>query len=192
MACSMCSKYLDEIARLREENENLKIQCMSDPLTGISNRSLFMDRLNQALEYQKRNKHYIAVIFIDLDGFKPINDAHGHNAGDFTLKIVAERLTKSVRKIDTVARYAGDEFAILLNQINNKNDVYHISEKILKTIQSSFVFDEKILNVGASIGVVVIEEPSSLSGTDVINYADMAMYKAKKTGKNKICYSEDV
>lgn len=188
----MCSHYENEIIRLKEENENLKIQCMRDPLTGINNRTLFMDRLTQALEYQKRNKHFIAVIFIDLDGFKPVNDTYGHSAGDHTLKVIAQRLLESVRKIDTVARYAGDEFAVLLNQINNKNDVCRISEKILAIVKKPFSYEGNTFSVGASIGVIIVKEPSSFSSTDIINYADSAMYKAKKSGKNRICYSEDL
>lgn len=156
-----------------------------DLLTGLPNRSLFTDRLQQMLVHAKRDTLHCALIFLDLDRFKPINDTLGHDIGDRVLKEVARRLHTAVRESDTVARIGGDEFVVLLPVIEDKIDARTVAEKILHVLEQPFKIGGHTLQIGSSIGIAVYPE----HGADEINLvknADTAMYQAKENGRNQV------
>lgn len=154
-----------------------------DTLTGIPNRLLFQDRLQQALAQAKRQQHALAVLFIDLDNFKTINDTHGHVVGDQLIRMAAERLTQCVRNADTVARLGGDEFVALLVNIKNPQDAESVAKKIISALAKIFVVKGHKLSISASIGVSLYPEDGEDTNT-LIKNADTAMYRAKQRGKN--------
>lgn len=160
-----------------------------DSLTGLFNRAAFHDRLERALERAQRHTGKVALLFIDLDGFKRVNDEEGHRAGDEVLRIVAQRLVHAVREHDTVARLGGDEFLVMLD-----TDVTHevpraIGQRIIDALCQPMVVDGRRLEVGASIGVAM--HPPLDGDIDVLmGRADQAMYMAKRTGKGRLAYAE--
>ena len=154
-----------------------------DVLTNLPNRSLFFDRLNQSIITAKRNQHGIALLFLDLDGFKGINDALGHHYGDLLLVKVAERLNFSVRESDTLARLGGDEFTLILNDARECEDVAVVAEKIIESINAPFDLQGHTVHVGASIGIARYPRDAVTKETLII-VADRAMYAAKNAGKN--------
>jgi diguanylate cyclase (GGDEF)-like protein len=175
-------------ARQRSE-ERLYQQANFDGLTGIANRTLFFDRLNMALEHATRHSNTLAILFIDIDGFKDVNDTYGHVAGDQLLAQIAARLKESVRAEDTVARLGGDEFAVLMPRLDKSRDVTHLASKVLKAVAQPFRVDAGEVTVSASVGVAL----SSDAGNDsarLVKCADMAMFRAKKLGKNGYCVFE--
>jgi diguanylate cyclase (GGDEF)-like protein len=155
-----------------------------DKLTSLPALQLCMDRLAIALSRARRDQSLLAVFFIDLDGFKFVNDNHGHQAGDHVLKEVAARLTKNVRQMDTVARLGGDEFLIILPVIRNITIVGKISTKLIKAIQMPIDWKNQNLSVSASIGIA-LHPAHGTSTEELIKSADKAMYEAKKNGKNQ-------
>jgi diguanylate cyclase (GGDEF)-like protein len=168
--------------RQRSE-ERLYQQANYDALTGLANRMLFFDRLNMTLEHVTRHGNTLAILFIDIDGFKDVNDTQGHLAGDQLLAKIAGALKESVRAEDTVARLGGDEFAILVPRLDKSRDVTHMAAKVLKAVAQPFQVDGATVVVSASVGVAL----SSDSGNDsarLVKCADMAMFHAKKHGKN--------
>ncbi|MGB4811869.1 MAG: sensor domain-containing diguanylate cyclase [Methylophilaceae bacterium] len=170
-----------------------------DVLTNLPNRKLFNDRLKLALAYAKRENKMLAVMFIDLDLFKEINDQHGHSVGDMVLKKISQRLISCVRETDTVARLGGDEFVILLPNTENQVHIQTVATKILeatikpieivKSSENPLAIDPKLRNllVSASIGVAMYPQHGSSEKSLVAN-ADMAMYWAKKNGKNQAMF----
>jgi diguanylate cyclase (GGDEF)-like protein len=156
-----------------------------DALTGLPNRLLFLDRLAHAILRADRNKESLGLMFLDLDGFKQINDTHGHRAGDILLKQFAERLAASVRKTDTVARLAGDEFTVVLEALASPaRDVQAIAAKIIQAMTQPFDVLGHSLTVTTSIGIV-IGSSDKIETDQLIHLADIEMYKAKKMGKNQ-------
>lgn len=159
-----------------------------DNLTKLPNRQLFYDRLHQAILHAKRYGQLFAILFLDLDGFKFVNDKLGHGTGDCLLQTAAKRLKGCVRQSDTVARWGGDEFTIILNRISHEQDAINVAQKILDAVSQPFVVDEQELFVTTSIGISIYPA----DGTDVedlVKKADTAMYRAKKDGKNSFrCY----
>ena len=154
-----------------------------DTLTGLPNRVLFADRLGQMLAHSKRNNLHCAIMFIDLDDFKIINDTLGHAIGDLALKEFVQRTQVAVRESDTVARLGGDEFVVLLPEIDTSQDAVGVAEKILQAIAQPFEIAGHTLKIAASIGVAVYPE----HGTDefsLVKRADIAMYQAKRSGRN--------
>jgi diguanylate cyclase (GGDEF)-like protein len=149
-----------------------------DPLTGISTRRPFQDRLGHALERAARYRHSVAVLFIDLDGFKPVNDAYGHAAGDVVLKAVARRIQQTLRKSDSIARMGGDEFAILLESPVTRESAEVVVAKVAEAIRTPIVYDDREIAVGASIGVAVYPEDGS-DMESLIAVADKSMYPRK-------------
>ena len=149
-----------------------------DALTGIPNRLLFNDRLDRALQRADRGDSPFALLYVDLDGFKTVNDMHGHDVGDKLVQGIAERLSQCIRRTDSVARIGGDEFTVLLEKINSTNDTVMVAQKIIDVITEPFNIDGQQLRVGSSIGIAVYPE----AGTDaktLLKHADMAMYEAK-------------
>ncbi len=161
-----------------------------DLLTGIPNRLLFNDRLDRALQRVDRGNIPFALLYIDLDGFKSINDKFGHDKGDLLVQGIAKRLTGCIRRIDTIARIGGDEFVALLERVSSTNDVVTIAQKVIDVVTEPFDIGEMNVRVGCSIGIAVYPD----AGTDaktLLRHADMAMYEAKGiAGSNYRFYSD--
>ncbi len=172
-------------ADLDSANNKLYHYSLHDALTGVVNRMLFDDHLNQAIERRKRQESYhFAVLYVDLDGFKIINDSYGHKMGDKVLVSVAKALQECVRPLDTVARLGGDEFAILLEDLKDLNEAKLVAQRILKSLAQGCDVAERVLYLSASIGIVVDSDTYNTS-TEILHDADTAMYKAKTSGKNQ-------
>ncbi|MCC5867759.1 MAG: diguanylate cyclase [Gammaproteobacteria bacterium] len=151
-----------------------------DALTGLANTALLTERLSQAIALALRHRGRLALLFIDLDRFKGVNDTHGHSAGDTLLKAVADRLRSCVRAIDTVCRRGGDEFVILLAEIECRQDAGHVAEKILAALCEPYAIDGTAVRISASIGISVYPENGD-EATTLLQSADTAMYKAKES-----------
>ena len=176
----------NDITDLKRSEERLRHIAHHDALTGLPNRVLFHDRLEQALAHSRRSKILTALLFIDLDRFKIINDTLGHRSGDELLKRAAERLRGCVREVDTVARLGGDEFAVILGDLSVREDAAVVARKVLHTLGRSFALEVQEVFVTASIGIAVFgdgEEESSL-----MEHADVAMYHAKRAGRNSFFF----
>jgi len=155
-----------------------------DSLTGLPNRQLFFDRLSQDIAQSRRSGQLVAVMLLDLDGFKAINDNVGHAGGDQVLQITGDRLQSCLRESDTVARLGGDEFAILARGLTNVGDVVQIAEKVLHSLAEPLVIEHQQCQIGASIGISLF--PSDGEQVEVlVKRADFAMYRAKRLGKNR-------
>jgi len=157
-----------------------------DRLTKLPNRRLLEDRLDQAIALAHREDRKIALLFIDLDKFKPINDTYGHDRGDWLLQKVAKRILKCVRQSDTVARIGGDEFIVLLQDSKYIQDACMVAEKIRHSLNEPFVTDDGVeLKISSSLGVAIYPDHARMAG-DLIRFGDEAMYNAKKQGRNKV------
>ena len=173
---------------LKLSEDRLRHLAYHDPLTGLPNRKLFYERLHQSLEWAGHNNQLVALLFLDLDGFKQINDNLGHDMGDLLLQAVADRLCRCLRGSDTVARLGGDEFTVILPAIPSLPDATRVAEKILATITQPFVLKGQTIGVTISIGISVF--PLNSNEIDsLIKNADEAMYRAKQLGKNKFQFS---
>ena len=169
-------------ADLQRANAQLRTIALYDPLTGLPNRVLLEDRLRQATLHAARGKRF-AVMFVDLDDFKPVNDTHGHGAGDELLRQVGKRLQHSVRRYDTVARTGGDEFVLVLEEVEDAAMAAAIGGKVLQELAKTFPVLGHSLDVSCSIGISMYPEDGNDITTLIAN-ADIAMYHAKKSGKN--------
>ncbi|MEJ2573399.1 MAG: PAS domain S-box protein [Gammaproteobacteria bacterium] len=163
--------------------ERLQYMAQHDALTDLPNRVLLFDRLKQALVRARRHERYLAVLFIDLDRFKNINDSLGHEAGDQLLQQLSDRLRNCVRDDDTVARFGGDEFVILLDDVAREGDIREVAQKILEELRPPFKIGMQRLFITASVGVSLFPNDGEDSST-LLKYADIAMYRAKEMGKN--------
>ena len=160
-----------------------KTSCASDPLTDLPNRSLFFDRLQQALSQGRRYSHNFALLYVDLDHFKAVNDEMGHAAGDQLLIETACRLLDAVRESDTVARLGGDEFAIILARVQGKREVEEIAQRIVCDLSKPFTLDAGVAKVSGSIGIALF--PQAGEDADRLTHnADRALYEAKGAGRN--------
>jgi len=169
--------------RLQAQNEAITKLATTDPLTGLPNRLVCHDRINQALKRVKRQKGEFSLLFIDLDRFKVINDTLGHHFGDQLLRKVAKRLIKCVRESDTVARLGGDEFTVLLEDISRDYVPSAIAEKILKALAKPYLINDRELNITASIGIGIYPANGD-SVVEIFKNADTAMYCVKENGRN--------
>ncbi|THK40555.1 diguanylate cyclase [Methylophaga sp. SB9B] len=158
-----------------------------DLLTGLPNRRLFLDRLEQELKHANRSNLSLALLFLDLDGFKGVNDTLGHEAGDRVLQLVAERLTKCVREEDTVARLGGDEFTVILIGAEQQQDIEVVAQTIIDAISLPFDLEKKSVQISASIGISLFTE-NTISAVEMLEAADHAMYSAKKSSTNRIYF----
>jgi diguanylate cyclase (GGDEF)-like protein/PAS domain S-box-containing protein len=165
--------------------EQLRHRAFHDSLTELPNRALFLDRLGHAMARSSRLREPVAVLFVDLDDFKRINDSLGHELGDRLLVEVARRLSSCVRPGDTVARLFGDEFAVLLEAPTGIEDSRRIAERVQECLRAPFVFDEREMFVGCSIGIVLNDPDQRHQPKEVLRHADLAMYVAKSRGKNR-------
>lgn len=173
----------EDITAQKKTQERIQYMAHYDALTGLPNRALFYDRLKQALAMAKRNQGGLALLFLDLDGFKAVNDTLGHHAGDLLLTEVARRLQQCVRESDTVARLGGDEFTIILNEAHEHHSVAMIAEKIIEVIAQPFDLMGSEARIGVSIGIARYSEEAS-DEDELVKDADQAMYEAKSAGKN--------
>ncbi len=165
------------------QKEALTHQAHHDALTGLPNRLLFNDRLRNSIEKSKRNKSTMALLFIDLDHFKEINDSLGHDAGDEILITVAQRLSKIIRKEDTLCRLGGDEFTVIVENLDQGQNASLLAQKIIKLLEQPVEFADNLLYVSSSIGISLYPDDGD-NCQDLLKYADSAMYKAKHEGRN--------
>ena len=175
-----------DVTGLIEQEQSLKRQLHFDVLTGLPNRALFSDRLDQALAHNRRHGQHLAVCLLDLDGFKAVNDVHGHAAGDLLLKQVADRLHETLRGDDTAARIGGDEFALLIGDLKTAGQCEQVIKRILDALATPYRLNGSEARISASIGVTLY--PTDATDPDLLlRHADQAMYKAKQSGKNRFC-----
>ena len=172
-----------DITRRKMDEEQIRRQANFDALTGLPNRALLVDRLERAINSATRENWSVALLFIDLDRFKVVNDTLGHVIGDELLQKVAERLRDCVRQTDTVARFGGDEFVVVLEDIKQADDAAEISKKIIHSLDREFELAGRSVYIGASIGISLYPEDAEDADTMLRN-ADMAMYRAKDSGRN--------
>lgn len=177
----------EDISELKRLQKELGQMARSDELTGLPNRTLFYDRLEQVTIHARRNHSRFALLFLDLDGFKSINDSFGHQVGDRLLQAVAQRLISCVRESDTVARMGGDEFIIILNDLNHWEEPGMVARKLVSAFSTSFTLGERVCSVGVSIGISIYPEDAE-APKDLISCADAAMYQVKRAGKNNFQY----
>lgn len=175
------------VSHLIQQQTVLEKIAHHDALTGLPNRLLLKDRLSLAVAHSERTKTSLAICYIDLDGFKPVNDKFGHAVGDIVLKEIANRFRKIVRSQDTVARLGGDEFVILIGDLKNTQDYKRVLGKVLEDASKPVGFGQnQSVNVSASIGVTVFPDDASVADT-LLHHADQAMYEAKRLGKGRFC-----
>jgi diguanylate cyclase (GGDEF)-like protein len=174
---------VQDITEQRLAQERIERMAHYDTLTNLPNRALFYDRLRQAIYMARRNKNGLTLLYMDLDGFKSVNDILGHQAGDLLLMNVAERLSECVRESDTVARLGGDEFTIIFNGMNKQEDAIAEAKRIIQRIAMPFDLQSSKATIGISIGIAVYTEESDTE-EELIRRADEAMYTAKSSGKN--------
>lgn len=173
----------DITAQVSSQQRLLKL-AFHHPLTGLPNRALFRDHLHEAAARARRSGHSIAVLFIDLDRFKKVNDSLGHQAGDELLQQVAQRLRNAVREIDTVAHLGGDEFTVLLDDVRQPSQVQNVASKLLQLFELPFTVAGRDLHIGASIGIALFPQDSD-NVELIVEQADTAMYQAKRAGRNQ-------
>lgn len=170
----------------------LAFMAFYDELTGLPNRKLFFSRLDDLVKTHLMGESFFSLLYIDLDGFKNINDVHTHKAGDWLLQQVAMRLRNCVKRNDTVARMGGDEFSILLVDIDDTDVVASIAQRIVYNVSAPFFYNNQQLNINASVGIALFPQNASNS-QELLERADQAMYKAKQAGKgNYRFYSSEI
>jgi diguanylate cyclase (GGDEF)-like protein/PAS domain S-box-containing protein len=173
-----------DITSLKDAQAHLEKLASFDSLTGLPNRGLLADRLRQALSQAQRRDHLLAICFLDLDGFKAVNDTHGHEAGDALLREVGRRLTATVRSGDTVARLGGDEFVLLLGDIKDVDELEGAMQRVLDTVAAPYELAERHVLISTSIGITLYPIDDGDPDT-LLRHADQAMYSAKQAGRNR-------
>lgn len=180
-----------DITERRETETHLRNLAYHDRLTGLPNRALFFDRLAQTISAARRSQKNFAILFADLDGFKAVNDEHGHDAGDIVLKTVAERFVATVRGADTVARMGGDEFVFILQDIGGRDGTAAVAQKLLDVVGEDIALSPVLsCRVGVSIGISLCPD-NGTDMDDLLMAADTAMYRSKKGGKNRFVFAGD-
>ncbi|EPY00398.1 PAS/PAC sensor-containing diguanylate cyclase [Magnetospirillum fulvum MGU-K5] len=170
--------YFQDIDELKSHEERIRVLAHHDALTGLPNRILFNDRLVQSMALARRDQHKMAVLFIDLDRFKPVNDRYGHDMGDALLREVAERLRGCLREVDTPARIGGDEFVILLHRVTDEEDARTVADKAAAAMAAPFLINDTILTISSSIGISVFPDHGE-SANELLIHADREMYRRK-------------
>jgi diguanylate cyclase (GGDEF)-like protein len=172
-----------EVAERKKIEDHIRHLAHHDVLTGLPNRALLEDRINRALAHAQRNHTQFALLFLDLDEFKGINDSLGHRVGDLLLKEVAERLKNSVRDEDTVARQGGDEFILLLFALQDRHSAAMVAQKILDNLAHPLRVEKLEMRISTSIGISVYPSDGNDANT-LLERADTAMYRVKQAGSN--------
>ena len=180
-------RLLHEAAR--DYGKMLEALALNDPLTGLANRRLLADRMSMALVHARRNKSAMAVVYLDLDGFKQINDTLGHGAGDVLLKMVAERLVATVREEDTVARLGGDEFLLSLWHVSGIDYAATVASRAIEAVSQPYDIEGNTISITTSAGISIYPDHGEDADT-LIKSADLALYEAKAAGKNAYRISE--
>jgi diguanylate cyclase (GGDEF)-like protein/PAS domain S-box-containing protein len=174
----------EDITERKLLQEQLSRMAHFDNLTGLPNRALFFDRMRQTIGLAAREKRLCGILFIDLDGFKSVNDTHGHETGDQLLCIVADRIKASLRASDTAARMGGDEFTVILATLKKHRDVDHVAKKVLSKLCQPIIIGPAVIRIGASIGSSIF--PDDAEDVEMlVHNADKAMYEVKRSGKNR-------
>ena len=171
-----------DITERKQSEEKIRQMAYHDSLTGLPNRKLFSDRLGIALAQAQRNQKKVGIAMLDLDNFKDVNDTLGHDVGDLLLKATAERLSAALRKGDTVARFGGDEFVLILPDLEVIEDAIQVAQKIVDSFRKPFLIDTHQLVVTTSIGIAVYPDDGTDEGI-LLKNADIAMYQAKQAGR---------
>lgn len=178
--------WFNDISEIRRAQAQLKQMATHDSLTGLANRMRFNEFIAEAIARSRRSNKAGSLLYLDLDGFKAVNDNYGHHMGDFLLQQVAERLISTLRKTDFVARLGGDEFVVIIESLTDLTEPEKVGEKILNTIKMPYKKEGKRATIGVSIGISYFGP--ELMNTEIINRnADRAMYRAKHGGKGRIC-----
>jgi diguanylate cyclase (GGDEF)-like protein/PAS domain S-box-containing protein len=177
-----------DVTEHKKAEAKIHLLAYYDVLTNLPNRRLLLDRLNQALARAKRSHSFVALMFLDLDNFKQVNDTLGHDVGDELLKAVAGRLVACVRDTDTVSRQGGDEFIIVLTEIVEPQDVALVQDKILKSVSEPIYIQENELRITTSIGIAMCHANGPEDANDLMKNADKAMYEAKKAKRKNSCH----
>ncbi len=176
---------LNDISERKKYEIQLQHIAQYDPLTTLPNRVLLYDRLDQAMAQANRNNQPFALLYLDIDGFKYVNDTFGHEAGDQLLIALATNMKRTLREIDTIARIGGDEFVILLLMTNDIQACLPMINRLLESTQKSVLIDDQLLHVSASIGVTFFPQSVDIDADQLLRQADYAMYQAKSAGKNR-------
>jgi diguanylate cyclase (GGDEF)-like protein/PAS domain S-box-containing protein len=174
---------IQDISQRKVLEERLEHRAFHDSLTDLPNRQLFMDRLGQALRRTRRGHKRVAMLFMDLDGFKVVNDSLGHQVGDFLLTVVAQRLRRCLRPEDTLARFGGDEFVVLIEAVDDPAQAVQVAERIMEELRSPFIMEGRDLYVIASIGIS-LGDARTHDADDLLREADTAMYRSKDEGRD--------
>ncbi|MCO6411693.1 MAG: sensor domain-containing diguanylate cyclase [Thiogranum sp.] len=180
-----------DISALKRQQANLGHLAYHDPLTGLPNRLMLLDRLEHALRSHVRNRMQLAVLFVDLDGFKAVNDRLGHAIGDRLLQVTAERFEAALRSGDTLARLGGDEFVIVIESCKSRAGIVRIAEKLIASIASPLRIEGHDIEVRASIGIAVAPQDGK-DPDEILNAADQAMYRVKtRKGGGAFCFFDE-
>ena len=182
---------LEDVTAQKEAEARIQYMAHYDALTDLPNRSLLYDRLQQVLAMAKRDEHLCALMFLDLDRFKKVNDTLGHHIGDLLLQGVAQRISACVRETDTVARLAGDEFVVILPRLTERNDAAVVAQKIVSTLAKPFFLDGHEVNISTSIGIALYPL-DAVKDEELLKLADHAMYAAKHQGRDGYRFHADV
>ena len=177
-----------DVKRHRQLEKKLDNLTKQDPLTGLINLRFLMDRLDYTMGLATRQNQLLAVLYIDVDNFKSINDTYGHSQGNLLLKLIADRLTHTLRKSDVVARFGGDEFVCLITGMKHQRELDVIIQKIHRAIGTYFDLHNVRVDISVSIGVSIFPK-NAIDSKALLEQADAAMYQAKSSGKNCYCYS---
>jgi len=180
----------NDITRSKQDQLLMEHRATHDPLTDLPNRALFQDRLLQAVRSAHRDFNHVAVLFVDLDKFKEVNDALGHDIGDELLVETAQRLQSCLRESDTVARQGGDEFTVLLVQVETLADAQTVAGKIVAQLAKPYFLREQKISISGSVGVSFYPEHGK-NGEELLKHADQAMYQSKQLGRNRYCLFQD-
>jgi diguanylate cyclase (GGDEF)-like protein len=179
-------------SRAESSERSLKLLATHDSLTGVGNRSMLFDRLDHAASARLEHRTLLALAFIDLDGFKAINDRHTHDVGDHILRAVAHQILSAVRPHDTVVRWGGDEFLVLLEQLDNETAGLEVAERILAAVAEPIRHRDQEFGVTASLGVAFCRAVDEIDAEELVRRADCAMYQVKRVGRNAFAVFDDV
>lgn len=180
------SILMSELVQLAQNETRVHALAYYDELTGLPNRRLLLDRLNQAIAQGARQRKLLGLILLDLDGFKGINDKHGHTTGDTLLHAVAKRLTTCIRACDTACRYGGDEFVVMLPELDDRETASAVAKKISANLAKAYVVDGREVMISASVGTAIYPIDGE-HYTDLLKQADIAMYRSKARNGSAEC-----